>query len=130
MCFIFKHNKPLFIFTVNLNRNYDAASINFIRNIQVCKLAFTAQFFHSDNCNIHQGNRTFCFITIYLISYFHVTIICCLNRLIIDTRCNFNILNFCHKCCMTAMVGPISIKHLYFSYCWRTIFFLKIFLTK
>ena len=54
---IFKVYQPLFCFSVDLYRNYDAAGIDFIRLFLIFQFAFAAQLFHCHKSQIHKADK-------------------------------------------------------------------------
>ena len=53
MGFVFEHYQPFFGVAIYFDGYHDGACIDFFGFVQVSKLAFLTQFFHTDNCNVH-----------------------------------------------------------------------------
>ena len=126
--FIFKHYKPFFGFAIYFDRYNDGACIDFFGFVQVSKLAFFTQFFHTDNCDIHQGYRALGVFAIYAIASSHVFIVSFLYRFSISAGYNFYIFNLSHEGGVTAVVRPVGVKYANFSDGRFAIFFIKVFL--
>jgi len=55
--FVFEVYQPLFSYTVNLNRNHDAAGIDLIGDLQVFQLALCTQLLHGKQRQIHEADK-------------------------------------------------------------------------
>ncbi len=54
---IFKINQPLFLCTIHLYGNYNAACIDLIRFLLIRQFSLFLQFPHCHQCQIHQTNK-------------------------------------------------------------------------
>ena len=128
MGLVFEHYQPVLCFTVDLDRHNDRAGIDLFGNVQIIQLAFGAQFFHTDNGNIHQSNRALGSFAINGVTGSHILIKSCLDRFVIFTGLDLHVFDLRHKGSMAAVVGPVGIKNFDFSDSRLTVFFVKIFL--
>ena len=126
--FVFEHYKPFFGVAINFDGNNDGACIDFFGFVQVSKLAFFTQFFHTDYCDIHQGYRAFSIFTVNAIASCHVFIISFLYRFGVNAGYDFYIFNLSHEGGVTAVVRPVGVKYANFSNGRFAVFFIKVFL--
>ena len=125
---IFKVYQPLFCFSVDLYRNYDAAGIDLIRLFLIFQFAFAAQLFHCHKSQIH---KAYIFILAVLIDHCTVSqifFISIFNGLSVFALCESHIFKLCREGGMTAVVRPVSIQHADLCYSWISVFFSCIIL--
>ena len=124
VCFIFKVNQPLFFFSVHIYRNYDGAGIDFIGFFLILKFSFRFQFFHGKQSQIHQADEFVISSFIENLTVRQILFIRFYDRLFVITVFECYFFQFCGKCCMTAVIGPVSIQHTNFSHGRITFFFI------
>ena len=57
--FVFEHQKPVFLLTVNVYLDFYRAGINFLGFIQISELAGLFEIFRADRGHVHQRDRLF-----------------------------------------------------------------------
>ena len=130
--FVFEHYKPLFSYSININRNNYWASINFFWLVKIIKNTFFTKCFHTKNSNIHKINIScFCFFSVNIFSFFKIFIICFFECIFIKTIFKRYIIYFSLESCMATVVRPICVYNSYFCYSRISFFCIsKIFLAE
>ena len=122
MCFVLELNKPLFCFTINGNRYFDGAGINFVTLVKIGDQSSLFEEFHTDKCHIHQGNISCAVLAVDFLSAF---IIKCKSVFYGFGQCCFFDLYFfqsCQESGMTAMVRPVGVDHTQLCYSRISVF--------
>ena len=120
MCFIFKHQQPVLIFTIHVHCDFNRTCIDFFGFIQVIQLACLFENLCSDCAKIHQCYRLFLTACIDNLSVFEIVIIHFTYVFIF----NIDVFQNRIECCMTAMVAPVCIDDFDFRDSWITLFFI------
>ena len=131
MCLILKVDQPFFGFSVNFHRHNNTAGVNLIRFFLICKFSIFFQLTHRHQGHIHQAYKFILPSGKYLRPMLHIHIISILHRFLVIAFLKINIFKFGLECCMTAVIGPICVKHTNLCHCWVPFFFTRIiFLNK
>ena len=123
MCFVLEEEQPFFDFSVNININFNCASINFFTLIKTVKLAVCFKIFCSDCADIHKIDGL---CSADCLAGFDVSVISRLQKLVLK----LNAVNRCEECCMTAMVRPVCVNHSDFCDCWVALFANEVLLAE
>ena len=127
---VLEHDEPLFNLPVYFCRHYDAAGIDFIGSIEVIKQALTLQLLHAHYGNIHEGYIAL-LAAIYISAVFEIFLIGLGDSVRGKSFFHLYLVDGSGEGGMTAMVGPISVKHPDFGDCRLTLLLItEIFLTE
>ena len=108
VCFIFEQQQPFLCFAFYINVDFYCTSVDFFGFIQTIQFAFFFQEFRCDCTNIHQVDG-FCSADGFSCS--QIFVIRILQQFIFE----FDAVDGCVECCMTAVIRPVCIDH--FDFC-------------
>ena len=111
VCLILKVDQPFLFLAVYVYRNYYTAGIDLIRLFLICKFTFCFEFLHCHKSKVHQADK---FVFAAFVEFFSVRkifVISIYDRCFVITFVKFYICQFCGECCVTTMIGPVSIQY-------------------
>ena len=113
VCLILEADKPLLLYTVNLDRNNYRACIDLIGFFLVRKFALLFEFLHAHKRDVHQAYELILAVSVHVCPCLLVIFKRLPDRSGIESIIKGNFGKFRRECCMSAVITPIRIKNTY-----------------
>ena len=123
--FVFKEQQPRLVYTVIVHGNAHAASVDFVRFIEILQNTFFFEVLAADGAEVHQAHGLI-FSRVNVRTQFEIILVRSLNHGVADVH----IVQNGAKSSVAAMVGPVGVNHADFRNGRVALFGAEILLTK
>ena len=119
--FVLEQKQPVFFLTLYGCLDFHGAGVYFFRLIKAIHLALSLQSLGRNGSYVHKGDRLG---SSQALSDFQIFLVGLPDSLVLEGH----VIDYRVKCCMSAVIRPVCVDHLYFRNCRNSSFFPEVFL--